>query len=51
QMIERAVELVEEKYGFAPKKEDVFIVGDAIPDIQGGKEFGCKTIAVATGLA
>ncbi len=51
QMIERALELVEEKYGFAPKKEDVFIVGDAIPDIQGGKEFGCKTIAVATGLA
>ncbi|NIO22763.1 MAG: HAD hydrolase-like protein [Candidatus Aenigmarchaeota archaeon] len=50
QMIERAVELAEEKYGFTIKKEDVFIVGDSIPDIRGGKEFGCKTIAVATGL-
>ena len=51
EMIGRAVELAKERYGFVPESRNVFIVGDAAPDIQAGKEFGCVTIAVATGLA
>lgn len=50
EMIARATELAREKYGFIPNKENVFVVGDSIPEIEAGKEFGCKTIAVATGL-
>jgi phosphoglycolate phosphatase len=50
-MVERAVGLAGERYGFAPNKDNVFIVGDSVHDIKAGKESGCKTIAVATGFA
>jgi len=50
-IIERASELAKEKYGFVPNGGNVFVVGDSPVEIQAGKEFGCKTVAVATGLA
>ena len=51
EMIARAVGLAEERYGFVPKEDNVFIVGDSVHDIRAGKEFGCRTIAVASGFA
>ncbi len=51
EMIERAVELAKEKYNFLPDRRNVFIVGDSVNDVRAGKEFGCRTIAVATGFS
>lgn len=51
EILERAVNLAKEKYGFVAGKENIFVVGDSPVDIQAGKEIGCKTVAVATGVA
>jgi len=47
-LVKKAVRQAEEKYGTI-KKEDVFVIGDSLRDIECGKEAGVKTIAVATG--
>jgi HAD superfamily hydrolase (TIGR01549 family) len=44
-----AMKDAKKKTGIAFSKEDVFIVGDTVRDIQCAKEAGVKSIAVATG--
>jgi len=50
EMISRAVELAREKYGFDSGKDSIFFVGDGAVDVRAGKEFGCRTVALATGM-
>ncbi|HSM24786.1 MAG TPA: HAD family hydrolase [Anaerolineaceae bacterium] len=51
QIIERALEKATWVYGLARESIELVTVGDAPMDIEAGKEFSARTIAVATGLS
>jgi phosphoglycolate phosphatase-like HAD superfamily hydrolase len=49
ELLEDVIKQVESKFRVNLSKENVFVFGDTRFDVEGGKEIGVKTIAIATG--